>query len=642
MLRRAVSVLLLATTAIATAGIAAPASAANSAPTYVPFVDTVPEAKDIPYPGTITLRVDATDLDRGIINVREQIPVVNPGHMVLLYPKWLPGNHAPRGPLANVASLVIKAGNQVLTWKRDAEDMYALHLDVPAGTKTLDVSFQFLSPTQEDQGRVIVTQEMLNLQWDSLSFYPAGYYVRRIPVSATAVYPAGWKAFTALRPASTAGNAVTYGTVNYEVLVDSPVFAGKYYRSDDLGHGVSLDTVADSPKELAAPANVIKLHANLVDQALKAFGARHFDHYDILNAITDRMSGIGLEHHRSSENQNDPGYFTDWAGSLLDHNLIPHEFSHSWAGKYRRGYDLWTPDYRTPMRNSLLWAYEGLDQFWGHVLEARSGMTSKQDKLDALAAIAASLDNLPARQWRSLDDTTNDPIISARRPKGWLSNQRNEDYYNEGLLIWLEANAIIDEGTHGAKNIDDFARAWFGMNDGDYGELTFTQDDVVKTLNSVYPYDWAGFLNARLTGKGAHAPLDGITRGGYTLSYSETASPYLKAGMKSSKTLNLFYSLGLNVKAGKIVAVLWDSPAFNAGLSVGQEIAAINGITYSDDAIRDAVTAAKGGNTPIRLTIKRGNTLRDVMIPYYGGLRYPVLVKTGTGEGALDRLLAPR
>jgi predicted metalloprotease with PDZ domain len=624
--------------------VSTPALAANSAPQPVPIVDTIPAARDIPYPGTMTLKVDATDLDRGIFTVEQRIPVAAAGRMTLLYPKWLPGNHAPRGQIEKLTGLIIEANGKTLKWTRDPVDVYSFHVDVPAGVKALDVAFEFASATASDQGRIVVTQEMMNLQWEAVSLYPAGYFTRQIPVAASVTWPKGWQAATALRPTATSGDTVSYGTVSYEVLQDSPVFAGKYFRKDDLGGGVTLNTVADDPKELVVAEPILQLHRNLATQAIRLFGSRHFDHYDFLHAITDRMGGIGLEHHRSSENQNDPGYFIDWAGSVLDHNLLPHEFVHSWNGKFRRPADLWTPDFRTPMRDSLLWVYEGQTQFWGHVLEVRAGLTSKQDKLDTLANIAAALDTLPGRAWRPLIDTTNDPIISARRPKGWASWQRSEDYYNEGMLIWIEADAMIRQGTNGAKGMDDFARAFFGIDDGDWGQVTYTFDDIVKTLNGVMPYDWAKFLTDRLTTTGTGAPLGGFERSGYKLVFTDTPSNVTKLAMKSSKILSLQYSLGLAIgKGAKISGVVWNSPAFKAGLTVGQEIVAVNGVTYTDDAIKAAVTAAKGGTAPIRLTVKAETRVRDVNVQWNGGLRYPKFEKAaGAPDGPLDQLLMPR
>ena len=624
------------------AAVSSPALAANSTPQPLPIVDTIPVAKDIPYPGTMTLKVDATDLNRAIFRVQQRIPVES-GPVTLLFPKWLPGNHAPRGQIEKLTGLVIKANGKTLVWKRDTIDVFAFTVNAPSGTRALDVSFEFASATAPDQGRIVVTQEMLNLQWEAVSLYPAGYFTRQIPVTATVTYPVGWQASTALRPTATSGNTVTYETVNYEVLIDSPVFAGKYFRRDDLGNGVTLNTVADSAKELVVKPELLQLHRNLVDQSLKLFGAKHYDRYEFLHAITERMGPIGLEHHRSSENQNDPGYFLDWEASRLDHNLLPHEFVHSWDGKFRRPADLWTPDYRTEMRGSLLWVYEGQTQFWGHVLEARSGMMSKQDKLDRIAEIAARLDTLPGRAWRSLDDTTKDPVISARRPKGWSSWQRSEDYYNEGMMVWIEADAIIREGTNNSKSMDDFARAFFGINDGDWGQVTYTFEDVARTLSGVMPYDWTKFLTDRLTEKAKGAPLGGFDRSGYKLVYTDTPTSITKLGMKVNKFLDLSWSLGMNVaKGAKVNAVVWGGPAFDAGVTVGQEIIAVNGVPYTDELLKDAVTAAKGTATPIRLTVKNDLNVRDVSVKWSGGLRYPRLQKIGTGDGALDRLLAPR
>jgi predicted metalloprotease with PDZ domain len=563
--------------------------------------------------------------------------------MTLLYPQWLPGNHAPRGELDKLAGLTFRAGGRVLPWTRDPTDVYAFHLDVPAGVPEIEAGFQFLTATEPNQGRIQVTREMLNLQWEDVSLYPAGYYTRRIPVTATVTYPAGWRAATALRPSAQAGNRVTYGTINYEVLQDSPVFAGRYFRADDLGHGVTLNTVADHPSELAVPAEVLQKHRNLVTQSLRLFGARHYDHYDFLHAVTDRLGGIGLEHHRSSENQNDPGYFIDWQASLPDHNLLPHEFVHSWNGKFRRPADLFTPDFRTPMRNSLLWLYEGQTQFWGHVLEARSGMSTKEQVLGKLAVIAATLDVRAGRQWRPLLDTTNDPIISARRPKAWTSWQRSEDYYNEGLLIWTEADAIIRQGTGNRRGMDDFARAFFGIRPGDWGVVPYNLDEVVRTLNSVHPHDWRSFLDQRVNRIGDRAPLGGFTRSGYRLDYGETPNAAHAASMKASKANDLSFSAGLTVdKDGKITQVVWGSPAFRAGLVVGETILAVDGRSYSEAAIKERISAAKGGSAPLQLTTRRGEEVRLVPLSWNGGLRYPRLIKVGAKRGALDILLEPK
>ncbi|MES2443129.1 MAG: peptidase M61 [Pseudomonadota bacterium] len=623
-------------------GGAAPAFAQNSAPQATPIADTIPAARDIDFPGTITLEVDATDTQRGIFRVKETIPVADSGHMVLLFPKWLPGAHSPRGEIEKLSGLRIRANGKPVPWTRDPVDVYAFHIDVPAGAKKLDIDFQFISATSGNQGRIVMVPNMLNLQWNSVSLYPAGYYTRRIPVQATAKYPDGWKAASGL-PARAAGSTYTYDKTSYETLVDSPVFAGRYYREFALSPKVDLNVFADSPEELEAKPETIELHRNLVDQAVKLYGAQHYDHYEFLLAISDEIGGIGLEHHRSSENQVEPGYFLKWDDALADRNLLPHEYNHSWDGKFRRGADLWTPDYRTPMRGSLLWVYEGQDQFWGYVLQARSGIVGKQDTLDALAAIAAGLDNRPAREWRSLLDTTNDPVISQRRPRGWVSWQRSEDYYNEGLLVWLEVDSILRAKSGGTKSIDDFARAFFGLGDGDWGEVTYTLEDVAKTLNDIVPNDWLGFLTTRTTAVTERAPLGGITGNGYKLVYTDTPTAWFKAGEKAREQTDFSYSLGLAMgKGGAVAAVIWDSPAFAAGLDLGDEIVAVGGRTYTPDRLKAAVTAAKGSKEPIRLLVKSGDRFREVSVDYHGGLRYPRLEKTVDGEAGLDRLLAPK
>ena len=638
---------LLATAALPFAA-TAQVPAGNSAPQPVSFEDTIPAPRDVPYPGTIKLDVDATDTTRGIVRVKETIPV-EPGHVVLLYPKWLPGNHSPTGEISKLAGLVVRANGKVIPWTRDPVDVYAFHLDVPAGAKQLDAEFQFLSPTKTDQGRVTMTRAMLSLQPNQVSLYPAGYFTRRIPVAMAVRYPAGWTASGALK-AKVSDGVSTYETTNYEVLVDSPILAGKYGRTIALTPRVDLAVYADTPAELAATPEQIAAHQRLVDQAVKTFGAQHYDRYTFLLSITDQLGGIGLEHHRSSENGVTPGYFLKWADGPGRRNLLPHEFSHSWDGKFRRGADLWTPDFRTPMRDSLLWVYEGQTQFWGYVLQARSGLVSKQDTLDQYALIAANYDSQRARDWRDLLDTTNDPVISARRPKGWVSWQRSEDYYNEGLLVWMDVDSLLREKSGGTKSIDDFGKAFFGVRDGDWGELTYTFDDVAATLNGIVPWDWKAYLTKRLREHAAGAPIEGFARNGYRLVYTDTPTPAFKDSEKTRKSVDLSFSGGLIVgdngedggNKGEVTAVLWGSPAYDAGLTVGTRIVAVDGQPYSADRLRAAITAARGAKDAIPLLVRQGGAYRTAMLDTHEGLRYPRLQKTAAGEGGLDRLLAPR
>ncbi len=614
-----------------------------SKPQPAPFADTIPDPVDTPYPGTIRLDVDATDTMQGIFRVKETIPVAKAGPVTLLYPKWLPGAHSPVGEIEKLAGLIIRAGGKRVDWTRDPVDVFAFHIDVPAGAKQLDVELQFLSATKADQGRIVVTPNIMSLQFNSMSLYPAGYFTRQIPVAVTARYPDGWTAVSAL-PAKKLGSTYIYDRTDYEKLVDSPVVAGRYYKQWALTPRVDLNMWADNQAELdAAKPEQIDAYRRTAEQAIKTFGAQHFDRYEFLHTISAELGGIGLEHHRSTEIGSQPGFFKDWDNMAPARNVVPHEFTHSWDGKFRRGADLWTPNFNVPMRDSLLWVYEGQTQFWGYILAARGGLVSKQETLDALAQIAATYDTARARDWRDLVDTTNDPIISRRKPKGWTSWQRSEDYYSEGALVWLDVDSLLRQKSGGAKSIDDFARAFFGVRDGDWGQLTYTFEDVAATLNRIVPWDWAGFLEQRLTEHAAGAPLDGLTRNGYKLIYQDKPTSYFKQSEKSRKVLDLNYSAGLTVgKDAEVTGVIWGGPAFKAGIKVGGTITAINGLTYSDDKFRDAVAAAKGGKEPIRLTVKQGEHVTDYAIDYHGGPRYPALQKTGAGDTGLDRLLAPR
>jgi predicted metalloprotease with PDZ domain len=616
----------------------------NSRPSAAPKIDTIPPPRDIPYPGTIQLTVDASDVTRGIFKVHERVPVRGAGDFVLLYPKWVPGGHSPRADIKSLTGFRPSANGRPLAWLRDTIDITAFHVNVPPGVSAIDVDFQYVTATDANQGRIVATPDMASIQWLSTSLYPAGYFVRQIPAQASVIVPSGWKVATALRPSAQSATRVDYPVTSYEILVDSPLIAGVHYRRIALSPDVGLDVIADNEEQLAAKPEQIAAHQRLVEQSLKLFGSQHYDHYDFLLTISDNLGGNGLEHHRSSEDGVKRGYFTDWDNVLRDRNLLPHEYVHSWNGKFRRAADMWTPDYRTPMQNSLLWVYEGQTQFWGYVLGARSGMLSKEDTLGAFAATAATYSTgTPGRVWRPLIDTTNDPIIASRAPQPWRSWQRSEDYYSEGQLIWTDVDRIIRQQSGGKRSIDDFARAFFGMRDRDWGELTYTFDDIVATLNRVQPYDWRGYLQRRVYDVAAQPPLEGITQGGYRLVYTDEPTKWWKSGELKGKNKDFTYSGGFVVgEEAKVTSVLWDSAAFNAGITVGTQIVAVNGRAYDGDALKQAIKAAAGNGAAPELLIHDGDVYRTVKLDWHGGLRYPRLEKVGKGSGTLDALLAPR
>jgi predicted metalloprotease with PDZ domain len=644
LMRRAGFAVFLATVALSSASLAQPVPPQNSRPSPTAKIDRIPPARDIPYIGTMQLTVDASDVTRGIFKIHQTVPVTGAGDLVMLYPKWIPGGHTPRGDIKNITGFRPSANGRALDWARDDLDVTAFHIKVPEGVTAVDLDYQYVTATDNNQGRIVATPDMASIQWLSNSMYPAGYFVRQIPVQASVIVPAGWKVATALRPTATSATRVDYPVTSYEILMDSPLIAGAHYRRIELSPDVALDVIADNEEELAATPEQIAAHKRLVEQAVRLFGAQHYDHYDFLLTISDNLGGNGLEHHRSSENGVKRGYFTDWDNMLRERNLLPHEYTHSWNGKYRRGANLWTPDYRTPMQDELLWVYEGQTQFWGYVLGARSGMLSKQDTLDAIAATAATYSTgTPGRAWRPLIDTTNDPIIASRAALPWRSWQRSEDYYSEGQLIWIDVDRIIRRQSRGKRSIDDFARVFFGMRDRDYGELIYTFDDVIATLNEVEPYDWRSYLRAKVYGVAPQAPLEGITQGGYRLVFTDQPTKWIKSAERSGKNSDLTYSGGFVVgNDGKVTSVLWDSAAFNAGITVGSEIVAVNGRKFTADALKQAIKSAASGSARPELLIHDGDVYRSVRLDWQGGLRYPRLEKVGKGEGTLDALLAPR
>lgn len=597
------------------------------------------------YPGVIGLEVDVSDTARRIYRVRETIPVAAPGRLTLLYPQWLPGNHAPTGQLEKLAGLTFTgAGGRTLAWRRDPIDLYAFHVEVPAGTTSVEATFQFLTPIESTQGgRIVVSPEALDLQWQAVTLYPKGWPAKRIRVQPSVRLPDGWSHAVALDPApgapATAGR-VAFAATTLETLVDSPLFAGRYYKRYDLDPGsrtpVHLNVFAETPERAEASAQQIEAHREMVRQADKLFGVRRFDRYEFLLGLTSGLSGIGLEHLRSSENITTRDYFTDWTKSATGRDLLPHEYTHSWNGKHTRPRGLEQADYNTPVDAGLLWVYEGLTDYWGVVLAARSGLITAEQGRDTFAELASTFDNRPGRQWRSVLDTTADPAIAYRRPKAWTSWQRSTDYYTEGALVWLEADTLIRERSNNRRSLDDFARAFFGRKDAGPMPQLYDRANVVAALNAVQPYDWATFFAERIDRPGVATPTAGLERGGYRLTYAETPSAWTAAGETDASS---FLSLGMSARRdGTVASVLWDGPAFAAGLTGGQSrIVAVNGLAYDDARIKAAVRS-KG---QIELIVREGDRYRTVTLDARQGPRYPRLERAA-GPARLDDILAKR
>ena len=618
----------------------------RSLPQPAATAPSTPAPRDVAYPGTLKLEVDATDLDRRIFSIRQSIPVSSTGPMTLLYSQWIMGNHAPRGPIYNYSGLKMTVGGKPLAWTRDPGDVYAFRVDVPQGAKTIEIEAQFLSAIEAAQGPIMMTPEMLKLNWYIAALYPAGHYTRKVNFDVSVKLPQGWDYATALETASSANGVVKFKTADWETVIDSPLFAGKYMRKFDLDPGgrsrVTLNVMGDEPGQIDPSPEIIQVNRNLVAQADKLYGARHYDHYDFLLSVSDKLSGSGIEHQRSSDNGVGSGYYRNWDTGFVSKDLLAHEYNHSWNGKYRRGADLWTPNFNTPMRNSLLWVYEGQTQYFGHVLAARSGFVSKQQALDLIANNAAIYDTRTGRDWRPLADTTMDPIIAARRSLPWQNWQRSEDYYSEGQLIWMDVDTLIREKSGNKRSLDDFAKAFFGVNDGDWGTLTYTRKDVVATLDKIEPYDWEAFLKARVDDVAKTAPLAGLERGGYRLVYGETPNGVWRDGEVRSRGANLLYSIGLSVdQNGKILLIQWNGPAWKAGLNTSLTITGVNGQAFSADRLRAAVAATKAG-TPVELLIRTGETFKTIRLDYRGGHRYPRLERIAGKPAYIDDILAAR
>ncbi|MGH8033230.1 MAG: M61 family metallopeptidase [Luteimonas sp.] len=606
---------------------------------------------DTAYPGTIALDVDATDLQHRVFRAKQRIPVQQPGPLTLLYPQWLPGRHAGYGAVEKFAGLVItasggNAGGQRLQWKRDPLDVFAFTVDVPPGATAIAVDSQYLSPTDPVQGRVVMTPAMFNLQWNMLALYPAGHAASKIRFAPTLKLPTGWQAFTALDGARRDGDTVRYADVDFDTLVDSPVYAGKYSKVIDLAPGtkvpVRLNVIADNPRDLDAKPEHLEQHRRLVQQTGKLFGSLHYDHYDFLFSLSKQMAGNGLEHHRSSENGLDTDYFTGWDANLGSSDLLAHEYAHSWNGKFRRPAGLATPSFNVPMVDDLLWVYEGQTEYWGNVLTARAGLRSLDASRDALALVAATYDeNRPGLGWRSLQDTTNDPVIAQRRPKAYRGWQLSEDYYSGAEMIWLDVDTRIRAKTGGRKSLDDVARAFFGIDDGRWVAKPYTFDDVIAALNGVVEDDWAGFLRARLDG--ASPLIGGLAASGWTLVYTDTPNAAAKAAKGPRGGDDFIYSLGFSVgKGGSFNDVRWDSPAFNAGIGAGMTLLAVDDRDYSADNLSDAIKAAQGSKTPIKLIVKDFDRYRTINIDYHDGLRYPHLERVAGTPDYLTPIFSAR
>jgi predicted metalloprotease with PDZ domain len=598
--------------------------------------------------GPIVLHVDLSNAPRHILHAHETIPVTA-GPLELEYPEWIPGDHRPTGPIDNLAGLFIRANGKDIPWRRDEVDMYGVHLTVPEGVTSLDVSYDFLAVpggTGSDEDDA-TSANMTVLEWNSVVIYPAHIPVADIPVTPSITIPEGWQSGTALRTASHSGNETGYATTTVYTLVDSPLIAGRYFREIPLAPEITpqhyLDVAGEAPEDVEIKQPILDSFSRLVREAAALYQSHHYETYHFILSLSDSVRGEGLEHHESSDNGLPEHGLSDPSMLMLDADLLPHEFTHSWNGKYRRPIGLATPDYATPMRGDLLWVYEGMTQYWGQVLATRCGLRNPEQFRDELALTAANLDQKPGRTWRNLEDTAIAAQILRGNTQNYSNWRRSQDYYPEGQLVWLDVDTTIRQLTHGQKSLNDFAVKFLAVGGNTPARvLPYTFDDIVNDLNSVVAYDWRSFLTERLTTHANHAPLGGIEHGGYKLVYTDQPSNVEKAALGRRGGLDAFYSIGLRVrKDGTIADVKMFSPAYQAGLAPQWKIVAINDIGYSDDGFKDALKKAKGNSNPIEFIVSNDNHFRTVKIDYHEGEKYPHLERDSSTPDLLQDILKP-
>jgi predicted metalloprotease with PDZ domain len=595
-------------------------------------------------PPTVTISVDATTAPRKIFHATLKIPA-SAGDFTLYYPKWIPGEHAPDGPAIDLAGLKFAAGGKTLKWRRDLLDGFTLHVEVPAGATEVDAELDFLSPATFEGGFSAgssATDKMAVISWNQLLLYPKGWKSDDINYTASLKLPQGWKFGTPLPISNQSGDEIHFATVSLTTLVDSPVITGEFLKVVPLAPDplTEMDIAADSSAALDAPQEVWDHYKNLVEQANKLFGAHHYRDYHFLLSLSDHVAHFGLEHHESDDSRIGERGLVDEGPRKLAAGLLPHEYVHSWNGKYRRPADLATPDYQVPMQDDLLWVYEGLTNYLGVVLTARSGLRTPEQERDDLARTAAALDHTPGRQWRNLQDTADAAPQLYFSPEAWHSWRRGVDFYEEDTVNWLWADVIIHQQSKGKKTLDDFCKLFHGAPTTPPMVKPYTFDDVVNALNQVVPYDWRGFWTERLTNHGPGAPLAGIEGSGWKVVYDETPSEMESSGEGLYHFVDAAYSIGLYLRDdGGITDTIEGMPAAKAGIGPGMKLVAVNGRKFSVEVLHDALKAGKNNSEPLELLIENTDYYQTYKLDYHGGERYPHLVRDDSKPDLLSDIL---
>ena len=594
-----------------------------------------------------TVEVDAREAPRGIERVHLVLPV-KPGKLTLLYPKWLPGEHSPDGPIAGLSGLKFSTKGAPVVWQRDGDDMYAFHLTVPAGSNSLDAVFEVdaVRGATDNNASRTSTEALAIILWNRLVLYPAAAQSDELQYKASLRLPAGWQSATALPKEKSAGDALQFAQVSLTTLIDSPVLSGRHFKTIELGGApaVYLHVAADSEAALDIPAATNAQLHKLVQEAAALFGATHYGEYHFLWTLSDQIAPDGIEHHQSSDNRSPERSLIDedLRRSMFNLDLLAHEYTHSWNGKYRRPSGLATGNYHSPMRGEMLWVYEGLTQYLGMVLSARAGLASPEDARDAWASTAAGLKAGKGREWRPLADTA----IAAQvgyTAAGWLTRTRGVDFYGESALLWLQADTLIRNKTRGAKSLDDFCRAFYGSPSTAPKVVPYDFNDIVNALNGILSYDWRDFWEQHLDRVQPEVPMRGLAAGGWHLIFTAEPSAVEKGEDALWKSANLKYSLGFMLKeeGAAISSVVPGSAADAAGLAPDSNLIAVDGRKYSKDVLEDALKAGGDESRPIRLLIEKDEMFGTVELHYAGHARHPHLERDASATDLLTTILSP-
>jgi predicted metalloprotease with PDZ domain len=593
---------------------------------------------------TVTLSVDATHAPRKIFHATLIIPA-KPGELTLYFPKWIPGEHSPDGPINDLAGLKFTANGQTLKWRRDTLDGFTLLVDVPQGANEVSAELDFLSPATYEQGYTAgssATDKLAVISWNQVLLYPKGWNADEINYTASLKIPEGWKFATALPIENQNGDEIHFATAPLTTLIDSPVLTGEFLKVVSLAEDphVEMDVAADAAGDLDAPSDVWDHYKNLVQQAYKLFGAHHYRDYHFLYTLSDHVAHFGLEHHESDDSRTDERSLIDDTERKAAAGLLPHEYVHSWNGKFRRPADLATPNYQDKMQDDLLWVYEGLTNYLGFVLTGRSGLLTEAQDREDLANTAADMAHTTGRVWRNLQDTANAAPQLYFAPREWQSWRRSVDFYPEGTLDWLWADVIIRQQSHGQKSIDDFCQLFEGPPSTGPALKTYTFDDIMNALNQIVAYDWRGFWLERLNTHSPEAPLGGIEGSGWKVVYDDTASDMTSAAMAMEHAAPGAYSLGLVMRDdGTIVDTIENMLAAKAGIGPGMRVIGVDGRRFSIDVLRDALKAAKSNNAPIELLVENDEYYKVYKLDYHGGERYPHLVRDESKPDLLSEIL---